>query len=119
MMGNLLAAAERAAVQASAHRETPAAPEMHFHAAPVTVFPPEVHVTAPETTVNVEAVMPAPNVQIRNEITTPEPVVHLTTSVQPATVEVTAVLPARTTDTVIERDARGHIVRSSSTERDT
>ena len=74
--------------------------------------------TIPASIVNVEAVMPAPNVQIRNEITTPEPVVHLTTTVQPATVEVTATLPARTTETVIERDARGHIRRSTSTERD-
>lgn len=45
------------------------------------------------------------------------PEVRIVNEVQPAAVNVTAQMPARKTETVIERDGRGQIVRSTATEK--
>jgi hypothetical protein len=77
-----------------------------------------VHI--PETVVNVEATMPAPTVEVRNEITTPQANVTVNNEVHPAAVavEVAATMPTRVSETVIERDAQKNIVRSTTIERD-
>ncbi len=75
----------------------------------ITSKPPDVNVT----------VSPTP-VEVRNEITTTPPEVHVTNQVAPAAVDVsvTATMPARVSETVIERDSAKNIVRSKTTERD-
>jgi hypothetical protein len=80
----------------------------------------DVHVHIPETVVNVEATMPAPTVEVRNEITTPQANVTVNNEVHPAAVavEVAATMPTRVSETVIERDAQKNIVRSTTIERD-
>lgn len=68
--------------------------EINVEPTPVNVAAPEVRVdvAAPEVTVEVEATMPAPEVRVA--------------------------LPARKTDTVIERDTNGNIVRATQLEED-
>jgi lambda family phage portal protein len=80
----------------------------------------ENHIHVPETTVNIEATMPSPVVEVRNEITTPQPTVNVTNEVKPAAVDVSvrATLPARVSETTVERDALKNITRSITTERD-
>jgi lambda family phage portal protein len=78
----------------------------------------EITTPAPEVTVN-NHVAPTP-VEIRNEFTANAPEVNITNQVQPAAVSVDlkTSLPARVSETVIERDAAKNIVRSTTTERD-
>jgi lambda family phage portal protein len=63
--------------------------------------------------------VPAPVVNITNDVRATDPVIHVTNEVHPATVEVTAKLPARQTSTEIQRNDRGQIVRSIATETNT
>ena len=77
-------------------------------------------ITAAAPTVNVtNQVQPTP-VEVRNEVTSAAPTVHVTNQVQPAAVQVDlkTTLPARVSETVIERDAQKNITRSTTTERD-
>jgi lambda family phage portal protein len=79
----------------------------------------EVTTTAPAVNVTNE-VRPTP-VEIRNEVTTTAPAVNVTNQVQPAAVavDVTATMPTRISETVIERaPGTNNIVRSTTTERD-
>jgi hypothetical protein len=120
MLANLLAATERASAA------TPAPAPQQPMAVNITNHIPEqragdTHIHVPETTVTVEATMPTPAVEVRNEITTAAPDVHVTNQVQPATVavDVTATMPTRISETVIERaPGTNNIVRSTTTERD-
>jgi hypothetical protein len=72
---------------------------------------------APVNVVN--QVQPTP-VEVRNEITSTAPTVNVVNQVQPAAVSVDlkTTLPARVSETVIERDAAKNITRSTTTERD-
>lgn len=80
-----------------AERSAPQAPNIHLH----------------------NEVKPAP-VEVRNEITTPQPSVTVNNDIHPAdvSVDVRASMPARVSETVVERDAAKNIVRSITTERD-
>lgn len=116
---NLLAAlAER--VQTSAQPAPTAPPVINITNQVPEQRAGDVHVHMPESVINVEATMPTPVVEVRNEITTPQASVTVNNDVHPATVavDVTATMPKRVSQTVIERDAKHHIVRSSTTERD-
>lgn len=78
---------------------------------------PVVNVAAPAVTVNNE--VPAPNVQVTNEVPVPAvnvaaPNVNVTNEAAP--VEVTVNLPTRKTETSVERDAKGQIVRTTQIE---
>ena len=88
MLGNLLAAAERAAVIGSVPREAPAAPNITINQAPVTVHPAEVRVLVPKTTDNVEAVMPAQAIQVRADTPVVNIVNEITAQAAPAQVTV-------------------------------
>jgi len=73
----------------------------------------------PTYTIN-NLLQPTP-VEIRNEVTTTAPDVHVINEVRPATVavDVTATMPTRISETVIERaPGTNNIVRSTTTERD-
>lgn len=61
---------------------------------------------------------PAPIVNITNDVRAVDPVIHVTNEVRQADVKVDVVarLPERKTDTTIERNERGQIVRSTATE---
>jgi len=78
----------------------------------------EITSTAPDVNIT-NQVQPTP-VQVRNEITSTAPDVNVINQVQPAAVQVDlkATLPARVSETVIERDAQKNITRSTTTERD-
>ena len=93
---------------------------------------PVVHntVNVPETSVTVEAVMPAQAAPVVHVAAAPAPVVNVTNQVpeQPApqvrifndipVPEVNINLPARKTTGTVERDALGHIVRTTQIETD-
>jgi lambda family phage portal protein len=79
----------------------------------------EITTPAAEVTVH-NQVQPTP-VEVRNEITTPAAEVTVHNEVHPAAVavDVTATLPARVSETVIERaPGTNNIIRSTTTERD-
>ena len=78
----------------------------------------EITSVAPEVNIT-NHVAPTP-VEVRNEITSVAPEVNITNQVQPAAVSVDlkTTLPARVSETVIERDAQKNIIRSTTTERD-
>ncbi len=95
-------------------------PPITIHQAPITVHTPEVQVRAEASPAPVHItneVRPTP-VEVRAELSPTPVVVH--NHVEPAqvAVDVTATLPARRTETAIERDARGNIIKSISTETD-
>ena len=106
---------------AEARKQAPAAPQVFHIAAPtidarstVNVPPAEIHVAAPEvridnhvepTPVTLEATVESPIVHVKNDVT-----------VEQAPVEVSVQLPDRKTETVIERDAAGDIVRATQRE---
>ena len=94
-------AALAAAVQASASRQQPA-PVVTVHQAPITVNTPEVRVLVPETTVNVEAVMPAPVIEVRTDAPAVTIVNEITAQAAPA--QVTIAHPSKTV-AEHERDA--------------
>lgn len=99
----------------------PVAPVIHNHVAVPEQRAGDVHLHVPETNVTVQATMPSPTVEVRNEISTPTPSVTVNNQVQPATVavDVTATMPARVSETVIEREpGTKNIVRSTTVERD-
>jgi lambda family phage portal protein len=102
-------AALTAAVQASATRQ-PAAPVVNIHQAPITVNTPEVRVLVPETTINVEAILPAPVIEVRTDA----PIVNITNDVRPAPVTVNNAHPARAVQ-VVERDKNDEIVQTVTT----
>ena len=104
-----------AAVQASATREQ-AAPVVTIHQAPITVNTPEIRVLVPETTVNVEAVMPAPLVEVRTDA----PVVHVTNQVTALAAPVQVVLnsPARSTAEHVRDPETMEIIRTLTTFQD-
>lgn len=74
----------------------------------VNMAPLQVDVKLDQAPMNVTVQMPEQ----------PAPVVHVTNEVQPATVavDVTALIPPRTTTTVVERDGNGDISRTVQTE---
>lgn len=78
------------------------------------------HIRAIGDAMPIQVTVPQPEVrvEVRNEV--PAPVVHVDNHVQPAqvAVDVRATMPARITETVPERNARGEIVRTVTTERD-
>jgi lambda family phage portal protein len=69
--------------------------------------------------VPINITVPAPIVNVTNDVRASEPVIHVTNEVHPATVEVTAKIPARQTSTEIQRNERGQIMRSIATETST
>jgi len=80
-------------------------------AAPVVNVPAaEVRVDVPAPVVNVEVAAP----EVRVDVAAPE--VTLEANLPPA--EVTVNLPARKTESVVERDAGGRIVKTTQIERD-
>ena len=92
------------AVKAFANRAPEQAPVMHIHVPPVPPTP--VHVDAPVVQ-NTTQVLPTP-------VHVEPPAVNVTNVVQPATVSVE--LPARQTDSLIERDPDGNIIKVTQTE---
>lgn len=70
---------------------------------------------APTVVVNVPEQAP-PTVNVSNQIVSPDPVVNLTVEPSPVTVQNTVTIPPRTTETIIERDAEGNIVRATQTD---
>ena len=76
----------------------------------ITTATPAVNVT--------NQVQPTP-VEIRNEVTTTAPPVNVTVQPAAVAVDVTATMPTRISETVIERaPGTNNIVRSTTTERD-
>ena len=110
-------------LMASAQRSeySPAAPAVNI-TNQVQPTPVEVRneITTPAPAVHVTNQVQPAAVEVRNEITTPQAAVNITNQVQPATVavDIKATLPARQSETIIERDAQKNIIRSTTTERD-
>jgi phage gp29-like protein len=102
-----------AEVMGYAHADDPEAQSKAPQVINITAQMPEQ--TAPTVVVNVPE-QAAPVVNVSNNLVSPEPVVNLT--VEPAPVSVTNVVtvPPRTTETVIERDQDGNIVRAVQTD---
>lgn len=91
--------------------------------------PPQITMPTPDVIIN--NAMPTPDVIINNSVQVPDPpppvvhvnveaapapTVHIVNEVQPAAVQVS--LPSRKTETLVERDAAGQIVRATQVETD-
>lgn len=83
---------------------------------------PVINVTAqfaemptPNVVVNVPEQAP-PTVNVTNQLVSPEPVVNLTVDPPPVSVTNVVTVPPRKTETTIERDADGNIVRATQTD---
>lgn len=84
-----------------------------------------IHVTRTETlppaVVHVHAAeQPAPviNVNVPEAREQPAPVVNVNNTVQPAAVDLTVALPKRTTESTVEYNNKGDIVRTTTVEKD-
>lgn len=76
-------------------------------------------VNVPESVINVEAIMPEQVVNIEAVMPAqPAPTVNLAPAIVNVTPEVNVNLPARKTETTIERDRNGNIVRATQHEED-
>lgn len=116
------------AVTAMAGRETPGA-TINVNQAPVNVHGPDIVVTnqlpeqpAPNVDVHVDnhvPEQPAPTVDVHvdNHVPgQPAPTVHVVNNVPPA--EVSVKLPARRTETDVQRDAQGNLLHATQIETD-
>jgi lambda family phage portal protein len=113
---SLLAAQAKAAVHTRAQTPEPPGPVVNIHQAPVTVHPAEVRVLVPETTVTVEAIMPAQAIQVRADAPAVTIVNEITALAAPAQVTV-----AHPSETVAEhqRDPKTQeILRTVTTFKD-
>jgi len=97
------------------------APSIHI-TNPVQAGPVEVRneITTPQPNVTVHNQVQPTAVEVRNEITTPQPSVTVHNEVQPAqvAVDVRATMPARISETTVERGDGKNITRSVTIERD-